>query len=554
MIRALWLLLALLLAFPATAQTLPPRPGAGIKNAGIRYLGPLALLPAETTFVFAGDSKISQVSSPGMRNFGEWLINSLGGQARFSIAGDQGIGGNTIAQLAARISFTTSQGAKVIVIAIGHNSLGSGSASVISQLESLRTTLATDAPGSTVYWTTVLPSTPYPTGDATLTAVNAYIMSLPNAIDISTGFDPVTMCYLEAGPNYIHPNEVGAAFVMNKMRPVLAAAITPVTVDATLDDTGASGAHLANTTPTQTYQMTGMAGTVSGTGSANISGQIASSFNLANNTTATIVCSKVAMTGYEKQQCDITGTGVTEGLIDLEAINSAAARAPINAIIGDTVESLWGYSVTATDGVSPPVGLRQHGLLQPTTVARYSLGRILSTDSLISGGQAFAQTGVMRAYPSTQGVAMNNIRPRIGVRVAGTVDVRWTVWKPIVRKTERVAYAVPAYLSDDNIIGPSDRVGFGPAVASLTNGTPVVIQPGKWSGGAITWGTIRIYQGGTAGRAGIGTGTLVATIGSGVWSWTPSGLVSGQPYYVELDVSNSFGNGTARSQTAVNAS
>lgn len=153
------------------------------------------------------------------------------------------------------------------------------------------------------------------------------------------------------------------------------------------------------------------------------------------------------------------------------------------------------------------------------------------------------------AYPKVQPIALTNLSPFFTVRVSGTVNIRLVLWKPIVRKTELIAYAQPKHMGSDGIMGLDARVGFRNG-AVLTNGTSIALQSGTWSGGAIGFGSVRIYQGGTAGDAGIGTGALVATIAPGTWSWTAA-VTAGQPYFAELDVSNSFGSVTARSAAAV---
>lgn len=527
-----------------------PRPGEV-------EIPPPDLLAPGARVVFGGHSKVSIVSARYICAFAYWTITKLGGLARLAIGGDQGIAGNTIADYAARLSYTTSQAGDVTVILVAHNSLNLGAATVNTQLDALKSSLETANPTKYHIFALEPPSAAFLPANATLVAVNAHIATydgtnggLTKYCDFVTGFDYLTMTYSASGDVNIHPNEKGAAFLGTRLAETLATIITPDSIEDILDDIAAAGDHGADTCPADSHNMAFTTGGVkAGTGSANITGNVADKFTLTNNTTCNIACSLETIGGYKRQVLDITGSGVTEGYIEFRTTSAAGARAVINAIPGDVCESLWGFSLSHSDGSAAPLGLLQHGASLPLSLAGYSLSLYTSTESRVGAAQTFAMLNhIARTYPKVAPVAGTNVNPTFGIRVSGTVNIRLILWKPIVRKTELLAYVAPFYLGSDGIMGPDATVLFR---GTLANGVAASIQSGAWSGGGLTWGSARVYLGGTAGAAGIGTGTLIATVArtSAGWPWTAV-VTSGQSYYVEIDVSNSFGSATARSAAA----
>jgi hypothetical protein len=542
--------------------------GIGLTSPAVRWRGggapSLPLAPVGARIVFGGHSKVSIVSARYICAFAYWTITKLGGLARLALGGDQGIAGNTIAQYDARLQYTTEQVGDITFILIVHNSLNLGHVTVNAQLDALKAELEAANPTKYLIFATEPPSAAIPPTDSDLLLVNAHIAAYDGTnggftkyCDFFTGFDYATMTYSASGDVNIHPNQVGAAFLAGRAQAVIAPLIPATPIETILDDITATGDHGADTCPPETHNMTFTTGGVkAGTGSANITGDVADKFTLTNNTTCNIACSIETIGSYNRQILDITGTGVTEGYIEFRTTSAAGARAPINAVVGDVTESLWGHSLSQTDGASAPVGLLQHGAVLPTSLAGYSLGQYTSAESRVSGAQAFAMLNhVARTYPKVAPAAGNNVNPTFGVRVSGNVNTRLILWKPIVRKTELVAYAAPLYLGSDGIMGTDGATQTDSEVAfrgSLTNGVAAAFQSGAWSGGGITYGNMRVYQGGTAGATGIGTGTLIATIprASNAWTWTAA-VTAAQSYHCEVDVSNSFGTGTARSDTKV---
>lgn len=484
----------------------------------------------------------------------------MGGAARQAIGANQGIGGDTIAQLQARLNYTYSQVADITVVAIGHNSLSLGSATCITQLGTMQSTLRTNLGASKrIVWTTVLPSVAFPPADATLVAVNNYIKTLNNTdggyttvCDTASGFDYTTMTYNVAGDVNIHPNEIGAKYVAGLLQThVTPFLTTSLTTENVLDQITAASYYGADAHPAQTHNITGTAGTLAGTTLP--TGSVGSSFTVTNNSTCAVACSIDAQSGYNRQIIDITGTASAEATIVLSVNNVAGSRAAINAVAGDTLEALCGAALSHTDGTSAPVGLLSYGLVMPTNTASYMPATYTGADTKnVTGDGALtaltvvaAQTGVIKAYPKTTPVAANNMQLSFGVRVkAGTVNVRLIFWKPILRKVELVAYAAPVYLGSDGIMAAAERLQFS---VIPVNAVASTIWCGTWSGGNLTHSQTRIYKG-TVSDTGIGSGTLIATLGAGASpAYTPSGLTTGDYVWIERDVTNSFGTTTARS-------
>lgn len=526
-------------------------------RSGEVEVSPPPLLATGARIVFGGHSKVSIVSARYICAFAYWTITKLCGIARLALGGDQGIAGNTISEYSARFQYTTGQAGDVTFILVAHNSINLGSAAVNTQLDALKATHEAARPTGYLIFATEPPSAAIPPSDPDLLAVNAHIAAYDGTnngytkyCDFFTGFDYATMTYSASGDVNIHPNQVGAAFLATRAAAVLSPIITPASIETVLDDITATGDHGADTCPPDSHNMTFTTGGVkAGTGSASITGDVADKFTLTNNTTCAIACTIETIGSYNRQILDITGTGVTEGYIEYRTTSASGARAAINAVPGDVTESLWGHSLSHSDGSATPLGLLQHGASLPTSLAGYSLSLYTSAESRVGAAQAFAMLNhIARTYPKVAPVAGNNVNPTFGIRVSGNVNIRLILWKPIVRKTELTAYAVPFYMGTDGIMGPDATVLFR---STLANGVAASIQSGAWSGGGLTWGSARVYLGGSGGAAGIGTGTLIATVArtSAGWPWTAV-VTSGQSYYVEIDVSNSFGSGTARSAAA----
>jgi len=492
-------------------------------------------LPAGARIVALGHSKVSVVSSPGRRSFMLQAIDRSAGRVRYSIAGDQGIGGQTQAQIAARAAYTIAQKPDIIVLQTAHNSLGDGASAVIAANDALDTAIAAGCPSAIRLWLTETPSSTYPLGNATLDAVNADIMAkasgLRQALDVATGFVHATMTY-----DGVHENGLGAEYVGGLLAAKLDTLVAAQTVYQALTDIGAAREHGANLDPK--YALGTGSGTGAKAGTVTPTGTVPDGYTLTNNTTAAVAASMVTWQGLPAVQIDITGGVAVEGTVILSTNNVSGARVPVSAAIGDIIETLCGYNLSATDGVSAPAGALIWAYSLPTSSAAFSFSNWTSTDANL-GGATTAATGprVARTYEKMQMAAMTNMSPSFGIRVAtGAANIRLIFAAPILRKTDLVAYAPPAYVGADGIVAASLRLGPSSGVLSMATGVGYAIGPGlETGGGTLTFSSVRVYAGGSSA---IGSGTLETSLAVGA-TYTPGS--SGTRYF-EVDVTNSLGS------------
>lgn len=517
-----------------------------------------ALMPLGARLVFAGDSKFAVGSAPGMRSVQLQTVDRLAGRVRLAVAGDQAIGGNTIAQLAARISYTISQQADMTIVGIGHNNMGSGSATVIAALTSLHATLRAGLGSKVIIWTTVLPSARiggglYPADNATLVAVNDWIMALDGTDDgktlaLSFGyrstdpvlFDPLTMCYAE-GNDRIHPNASGAAFMGSVLAAFIDTLVDAQTPTQALAIVTAQAGHGDDVDPRHVFSGTG--GTKSG--STLPTGNVVDGSTVTNSTTCAVACSVGTLLGYPAQIIDITGTASAEGTIAFTRQNVVGSRIVWPNLIGDFGERLNGYRLSsASDESAAPVGLLQFGsAMGGTSRGKLSLGTVTSTDANLGGAET-AQIGprVARTQPGmflTAGRVTSTTEVYFGVRVAaGTVNIRLYIMAPIARLVDRDAYAVPAYMGLDGILAADDRVGNTANATNLTIGVSYTFRPGLWSGGGLTITTLLEIST----DAGATWTPVTGTTNSG-YTWTAAGS-SGNLIRQTVTAVNSFGTVT----------
>ena len=85
---------------------------------------------------------------------------------------------------------------------------------------------------------------------------------------------------------------------------------------------------------------------------SNATGDVATGMDLTNTTGATVVASKGTLYGSTSQVLTISGTATANNVIRLREYGSGAFQ------IGDTITMCGKIKVTASDGVSAPVGLR----------------------------------------------------------------------------------------------------------------------------------------------------------------------------------------------------
>lgn len=513
--------------------------------------------------MFAGDSKFANFSSPGARNIQLQTVEHLAGRVRLAIAGDQGSGGNTIQQLIDRIGFTIGQQADITIVGIGHNSLSLGAPTCIAQMQTLHNLLRAGLGSRYIVWTTVLPSTAtngtlFPTDNATLVAVNNWIMSLDETdggrtFAVNFGyrstdwplFNPQTMCYPEVSgfTQWIHPNGRGADQNARILASLIDQLVQARPLEAAFTDVLAGNGYGANIDPRNVFSGTG--GTRSGPGTVP-TGVVVDGMNVANNTTCAVACSVGTILGKTAQILDITGNASALGSIVMHPLNSAGNRVPFNTtMFGEFCETLIGYQISSvTDEQVAAVGLLQHGRrLVGFSRPRLSSGDYATTDALLGSGPANAigprvsrtQAGLARA--NVTNLAQANYEYGFQV-AAGPVSIRAYLFSPICRRVDVTPYAPPLYMGLDNINGTAERLGNSNNVTNLVIGTSYNFQPGLWSGGGLAISNlIEISTNGGASWAPV-TGT--SNFG---YTWTAAGA-SGNLIRQTVTAANTFGTVT----------
>lgn len=326
---------------------------------------------------------------------------------------NQGIGGNTTAQMLARIASSTDLLPKVLVVLGGTNDI-TGLSSTAAEIESnLRGIYdAAEAAGSQVVAVTITPRNDSswennPTAyEAVRTAVNIWIKSQSDvkAVDMdAAGFDPSTMT-LEG----LHPNRVGAYLIGQEVGGAMASLadtgsmlyVDPSDWDDLLDDN----------------DLAGTAGSKAGVG-GNVSGDVATGWHLDTNVGGiTVVGSKTTTSdGYVKQVITISGTATSTGTVTFYR------NQPYSGVAGDVYDMWANVSLSGLSGAVKGFFTSSDGTLtwEPSASAT-------STTEF---------SGVVRGVGSALTATDTNNRVQFGLFISpGPVSATLSVSQPTWRK------------------------------------------------------------------------------------------------------------------------
>jgi lysophospholipase L1-like esterase len=501
--------------------------------------GGTPVIPLNARFAIFGDSLTDQagsVATKGINNSLARMMFKLNGALRATPGSGLGNAGATLQQLQTRVSYLAKQRPDVLFMDGGVNVSGTF-ADAFTAAQAIWTAVWAENPNCIIFMDKIKPQT-VSAADATYCAgFNALLdgaaSSKLHIVPVPVGWNPAT--HTREG---LHYNPPGGKLVAENLMAQFTVATG--TVYDTLSDPN-YGPNLDTETA-----LTGTGGTMTGAGTTP-TGSVATGKNVDNATSATVVCSKGAYKGYESQVITISGTVSAQGVIKFS--EAAASSIAATFAVGENYEHFAYVKFTAADGVSAPVGINN---LYENVGGASSLDRGLhfnTTQESTTTTLPDAFEGVLRAWPGEFRVATAGINPEISVLPAvGTVDIRIEIAAPVVRKTELLAYAPPAYASEYKMVSANEKLQLS---GTLTNGSTITINPGSWTGGGKTFGAKRIYQGASTDTAN-GTGTLLATVAAGTtWTWTAAGLTTGQYLFVEVDCANSFGTVTERSRTGL---
>lgn len=480
-------------------------------------------IPVHSRYVALGDSITSLSASKGFLNWTMFATYLLGGRLRPAIGADQGIGGNTMTQILARIGNTTSQKPDIVFEMSGHNDgfTAGSTATLITRKRAILNGLRAALPSAVIVALAALPSSSGSEDADVLAAFNADIAAWVQS-DRRAIYVPVPTGWVHGTHTYdgTHPNIAGAVLiahtVYDAVSPYLAAG------DVLLETT-ASGFHGANLDPE--YALAGTGGTKTGTTPP--TGNVATGKEVTNSTDAAVACSKGTIGSDATQIIEITGTPSSEANVTFdEASGSSIAT---GAAIGDYLEYLVGVNLSNTDDVSAPAGLKN------ILVGGTGMGTLgnNATDANNTTTLAEALEGVFRTLPTVL-LSTNTVVPNVIARMASGVaaDAQVEIYRPIVRKTELVAYATPFYLGGDGIKAAVSTVRI---TGTATNGQVLTGGPGDWSGGAC----VMTYQ---WKRYNAGTNAFDSNIvGATASTYTLTGSEVGFKIGLTVTATNSFG-------------
>lgn len=443
------------------------------------------VIPANARFVALGDSIVSQGTSSGLRNWIFMLTSFyLNGKLRPAVAANQGVGGNTLVQMLARVQYTSKQMPDVVFLQGGHNDGFNNDVTVLGpRWQAIADAIWADNPDCIIVAMAALPSTTETTTttNGNRDAFNAYIASQENFtganrliyVPVDPTWDPTIGADTVDG---IHPSIAGAK--KQAIQAYIKLSHYMADYDA-LADVAASGFHGANLDTE--YALGGTGGTLAGTLPA--TGVVATgkrlTNNLANGTGVSVVGSKGTKGSDATQIITITGTPAAEADVRLD--EAASSNVTVDGHDGEFFEALIGVKYSASDGVSDPIGLRNVG----ESASSYGTTGDLSTNSPNIYTIDAAIDGVLRTWPSAGFGDNVTISPISAHRVAPVpTDLRIELFHPIVRKTELTAYAVPFYCGSDGLKGTAEqcRITGTAGIGQILTG-----RAGAWSGGGLSF-------------------------------------------------------------------
>lgn len=492
-------------------------------------------IPVHSRFVALGDSITAQKSNcKGTQNWVFWTCFNLGGRLRPGVAADQGIGGNTMNQMLARIAYTTAQKPDVVFFMGGRNDIAAADSLATLQSDALAITSAIHAanPNCIIVWAPLLPATS--DAGAVITKVSDF-NTWRLTQEKTTGTNRILVADVPAGwtpathtSDGTHANILGARLIADTVVTKIGSYVEAGDVTTQVTASGFYGSNLDTE-----YSLPGTAGSKTGTvtpiNSVATGKEVTN--NLTNGTAVQVDCQKGTIGGDATQVMKITGTPAAEATVVFD--EASGSNVTISGVQGDFFEYLVNFSVASdVDGVSAPTGFRN---LQ-AQLGSIGINGNAAADASNTTELAAAVLGVLRTWPIGVRAVSASISPDVTMRfAAAATTARVTLSRPIVRKTELVAYAAPTYMGSDGIKAATEtlRITGTAGVGNVLTG-----EPGTWSGGAITHSP-QWYRNGSA----IG--------GATAWTYTQQAGDSGTTITFRTNPSNSFGSDTTTTSSGV---
>lgn len=451
--------------------------GLGARQRGGGGGGGLARLALHCRSVWLGDSITSLSSTKAERNFTEMALFYLNGRVRRAVSGDQGVGGDTMTQIAARLSWTTGQAPDLVVCHFGHNGgLASvGLSTFMTQWTGIYTSLRAALPNARIVMCQTLPSTvagQTRTDYAAPGGVWEQQAALEGAdggktrvVLVPSGYNATSGVHTADG---VHPLETGAALFGAAVAAVIDTLVETASVDAIMAEVTANSVAGLGVNVDVDWALSGTAGTKSGTVAP--TGNVATGKNVTNNTSAAVACDIVAASGFNKQRLLVSGAVSAENTVVFQDTGNISIP---STEPGGFYEMLGCVESTAT-------GLWHFGCILG------SIGGFMATISDTSTLAALPSfSGILRSFPKALQSVSASVRPEFRFRYeAGTAGGEILVSRPILRQIELTAYAAPFRCDGDGRIAPANTAAVN---GTGTVGQTLTAQPGTWSGGGIAF-------------------------------------------------------------------
>jgi hypothetical protein len=349
--------------------------------------------------------------------------------------------------------------------------------------------------------------------------------------------------YSVDGSNHVHLDERGAYYIANAAFQAIDARIAAATADqiADLIDAGTYPLMTAVNLDTATA-LPGTAGTVTGPG---VTGTIATGKTITNTT---------GVTGITVEQVATNG-GRTKTRVTLAGTASATGKVMIADSANQSVAAKPGQPVCTGAIIRYPTGIHNMGADWGGNFGTWGgTGGSLANNALVGAGETHTVDALVFFNPMTPfgssgpfaGARRWAALWRSGTTLSGTIEFeRPFTWIP----SNRTA-AVPVYLGEiqdsagNLILSTNYRMRPTGSFSASTGGT-IRVEPGTWNLFGLTetdYAARRVYRGGSGGLAGLGTGTLMATLSGANWTVNPAAQgTAGELIYVEIDCNNGVG-------------
>jgi hypothetical protein len=445
-----------------------------------------SLIALNSRLVYLGDSLIANSPMRSARQLGQVYVNS---RMRPGVGCNQGVGGDRMDQMLARIDQTIAQAPSLVVFNGGTNDIAANHTLGTMQTNHQSIVDALIAAGVTqrVRWT--IPKSTSITGAAeTLRQnFNTWLATRTDItlVDLESAYDPTTADSYDG----VHPTWIGA----RKIAAAEAAIVGPLLAAGTTLYADASDATAQGNLEAD-WNFAGTTGTVGG--SSLPTGQVATGWTVTNNTSCAVACSKTTIDGFGAQVIDITGTASAQNTVRLT--NTISLSPSFNP--GDFIDCAIQLSITDTDGVSAPTGARGI-LIQAGSIATWGSNNPDASaqtpiDSVISG--------VFRTEPIGLSSTAASVAFEVTVQIPiGAADIRLVVSRLKATKSEQTAYATPLAITSGKT---SPRV-----TGTASVGSTLTAENQTWAGGGITY-TYQ-WQRGTTDISGATSRTYVAQAG-----------------------------------------